>query len=378
MFTIPLSDIIARIKEKTTFSDAEIKKKIDEKMESLSGLVSEEGAAHIVANELGIKLFDPNVKLKIKNVLSGMRSVELSAKVLKRYETKQFSSNGRNGQLASVLLGDETGVIRAVFWNKGVDNIAGVKEGDIIKIGNAYVKDNQGRKELHLNDQSKIIINPAGETIEVQAQGAGAVRKQLKDITENDSSVEVLGTIVQVFEPRYFEVCPSCKKRTKLKDDVYICPSHGAIIPDYSYLVNVYLDDGSLNMRTVFFRDQVQKLLEVNDSQMLYYRENMHEFEPLKNNLLGTMIKAQCRVNKNAVFDRLELVANTVEINPDPMKEMAQIKEKEQLAVPEKKKDEERPSAYAPKPIKPEPVKQEGTFEDLDLEELDNIDEEFL
>jgi len=38
--------------------EAEIKGKISEKVQQLYGLVSEEGAAHIIANEYGIKIFE--------------------------------------------------------------------------------------------------------------------------------------------------------------------------------------------------------------------------------------------------------------------------------------------------------------------------------
>jgi hypothetical protein len=377
MFNIPLNEVIGRITQKTGLSEREIKAKINEKLESLSGLVSEEGAAHIVANELGIKLFDGIMTLKIKNFLAGMRNVDLTAKVIKIYDTKQFQSNGRSGQLTSVLLGDETGTIRSVFWNKAVDNIAELKENDIIKLKSGYIRDNNGRNELHLNDQTKILINPAGETITTVA-GAGYAkgeRKQLKDITEQDSNIEVLGTIVQVFEPRYFEVCPGCKKRIKMKDEVFTCVTHGAVIPDYSYLISVYLDDGTSSVRTVFFRDQVQRLFKLSDQEMISFRENPQGFEQYKTELLGTIVKIQGRINKNAVFDRLELVANNVDLNPDPEKEMQNIKIAEKLIV-EKVPMQKETTVIKQKEQKK--VETETKFAELDLEELEDIDEDFL
>ena len=50
-------ELINRIKEKG-FNDKEIERKINRKLEELSGLISREGAAHLIANELGINLFD--------------------------------------------------------------------------------------------------------------------------------------------------------------------------------------------------------------------------------------------------------------------------------------------------------------------------------
>ncbi|MEM4259641.1 MAG: OB-fold nucleic acid binding domain-containing protein [Candidatus Woesearchaeota archaeon] len=375
MFNIPVSEVIRRIREKTSLSEKEIKDKINQKLESLSGLVSEEGAAHIVANELGIKLFDTSTALKIKNVLPGMRNVDITAKVIRIYDTKQFQTNGRSGQMTSALIGDETGTIRAVFWNKAVDNIKGLKETDVIKIISGYVRDNNGRSELHINDQSKILINPGGET--VMTAGYSIIeRKLIKDLNENDSNVEVLGTIVQVFEPRFFEICPSCKKRIKLKDDVFVCNTHGAVIPDYSYLISIYLDDGTSNIRTVFFRDQVQRLFNLSDTELIEFRENIQGFEQYKNELLGTIIKIRGRVNKNAVFERYELVVNYVDLNPDPEKEIENIR----ISKPQKEikdTDEYTDQKKLLKDNEKTPV-SDISFAELDLEELENIDDDFL
>ncbi len=66
MINIPLNQIIAEIKDKTGLSEDEINKKINEKLKQLSDLISKEGAAHIIANELDVKLVETAKKLKIR------------------------------------------------------------------------------------------------------------------------------------------------------------------------------------------------------------------------------------------------------------------------------------------------------------------------
>ncbi len=75
MLKIPKDKIIEKIKEKTGLSDKEISTKIKDKLDLLSGLISEEGAAIIIANELGVKVFEDGGKQDIKNVVGGMRNV---------------------------------------------------------------------------------------------------------------------------------------------------------------------------------------------------------------------------------------------------------------------------------------------------------------
>ena len=200
-----------QIKEKILtsglISKEDLDKKIQAKLDSLSGLVSEEGAAHIVANELGIKLWDASAKLQVKNILAGMRNVEVTGKITAKYEAREFKTDKREGQVASFMLGDETGTIRTVLWNNLVSEYhAKMNQGDVVRLLGAYAKDNQGRLELHMNDRSKLQINPEGVQVSVVASYTekSAVRKALKELAEGDQNVEILATIVQVFEPRFF------------------------------------------------------------------------------------------------------------------------------------------------------------------------------
>ena len=173
MIKIPSDEIIGKIGQQTGLSKADIDSKIEKKMEQLSGLISREGAAHIIANEMGVKLLDagPSGAMQIKSIMPGMKSVETVGKVQQVYEVRNFNSKGREGKVGSFLMGDETGNIRVVLWNDQVTNMQSLKEGHVVKLIDAYSKDNNGRKELHINDRSKFVVNPLG--IIVNALGVG-------------------------------------------------------------------------------------------------------------------------------------------------------------------------------------------------------------
>ena len=54
MIKIPFEEMISKVQEKSKLGEAEIRLKIDQKLTQLSGLISKEGALHIIANELGV------------------------------------------------------------------------------------------------------------------------------------------------------------------------------------------------------------------------------------------------------------------------------------------------------------------------------------
>jgi hypothetical protein len=340
MINLPLNESIERISKKTGLSADEVNQKIKAKLKQLSGLISEEGAAYIVANELGVKLFEPGEALQIKNIMPGMRNVDVTAKVVQKYDLREFNSERGPGKVASMLIGDDTGVMRVTMWHKQAELVNQLKEGDIVKIVGGYVRENNGRRELHLNEMSKVIINPKGVEISVKPYTpAVANRKKISEITENDSGVELLATIVQVFDINFFEVCPQCNKRARLREEGFMCPTHGKVAPDFNYVLNIYLDDGSDNMRVVLWRDQVEQLLGLGRDQVLSFKDDLSKFEPFKTELLGNIIKVQGRANKNQTFDRIELVASKIDKNPDPEAELGKLKEEGAKAAANPKPD---------------------------------------
>ena len=310
-------EAVAKIKENSNMSKEEIDSSVSAKLDQFAGLVSKEGAAHILANELGIKLIDASAqtsKIKINNLVAGMQNVEVLTKILAIYPAKQFSTGGRTGQVGSMMLGDETGNVRAVLWNEQANKLSLMNKGDILKLQSVYVKENRNSSlELHANVRSQLVMNPPGESVEAKEFKRETPRKKLGELADTDSWVEVLGTVIEVFDLKFFEVCSQCGKRAKPENNSYICAQHGAVTPAYSYLVNIFLDDGSAAIRTVFFRESAQKFLKKSDEELLAFREAPEAFEAVKNESLGSFLKLNARVNKNEMFNRLELVANGVE-----------------------------------------------------------------
>jgi replication factor A1 len=319
---LPLNEIIDRIKESTTLTQEDIEEKIRKKTDQLSGLISKEGAAQIIANELGVKLYKLEGAVKIDKIVGGMKTIETVGKITRKFDINTFNTaDGKQGKVGSLVIADDTGSIRVTFWHDMTDKLSLVKEGDIVKVADAYVKLNNNKAEIHMNERSRFHINPEGETIGAVKEYTSR-RKQIKDLMENDENVEVLATIVQAYEPRFFEICPDCNRRVKLVDGKYICNNHNSVIPNFSYVMNVHLDDGSGNVRAVCFKNQAKALLGKEDSQMLIYKDNPAMFEDIKQELLGTFVRMIGRVTKNSMFDRLEFVSQLVFPNPSAKEEL--------------------------------------------------------
>lgn len=363
-------EIIKLIQENSSLSEEEVNSKVNDKLNQLSGLISKEGAAHIIANELGVNVAQnaapaggSEQKLKINKIMAGMRNVETVGKIVQKYEIREFNANGRQGKVGNFLLGDDSGVMRVVLWNELTDLMEKFNEGDVVKISSAYSRNNNGRAELHLNNMSKFEINPENETVS-EVKTMSFDRKKISELEEGNNNIEVLGTIVQAFEPRFFEVCPDCNKRARPAEEGYACPVHGNVNPDYSYVFNVFLDDGSDNIRIVCFKNQMQSLLEKSHEDILVYKDDINTFESVKHELLGKMLKIQGRVVKNEMFDRLEIISSRVFINPDASEELKKTSNVEDVPV-------SVPEASTEEVVEPQPIPES----DVNFENASNISE---
>jgi replication factor A1 len=324
MIKITTEEIIQKIKEKTSYNEEAINEMINKKVKQLSGLITREGAARIVANELGVPLFNNfSGKLKIKNILSGMRDVETVGVVKQNFGVKPFSTHNREGKLASLIIADETGSIRVVLWNEIAEQASKIKVGDTLKIKAGYVRDNNNSKEIHLNERSKIIINPPDEKVEEVKYELN--RKTISELSENDRDVELRATIVQVFEPKFYSVCPECGKKLTLSEAGMVCEQHGVVKAQEAYVINLMIDDGTGIIRMVCFKEQVLKLLNKSEEDLILLKDSPDKFDEIRRELLGTEIIASGRTTLNKMFGRIEFVADKIKL-PDYREEAEKLK----------------------------------------------------
>ena len=325
MYKIPLADIKAKLIHSGKITAVELETRMKEKINELSGLITEEGAAHILANEFGIELFNAETgQLKIKEIYAGMRNISTVGKVVRKYEKREFVKEDRTGKVASLMLGDETDSIRVVFWNSQVDEWEKLQENDVIAIENAYVRENRENKEIHINDKSKIKLSSADISAVKVPSRTPFERKSIAQLQPGEEGVEVMATIVQVFDPRFFSICSQCGKKATESGSGYNCVEHGTVQPTISYVLNATLDDGSSTIRGVFFRNQANHLIGKTEEEMAVYRENMAAFEHVKTDLLGEQFKVKGRVKQNEYFGRLEFNAQIVE-KANPEEELARL-----------------------------------------------------
>jgi ssDNA-binding replication factor A large subunit len=307
-----LNELLQKIIEKTGLPQDEIQKKIIEKQRELSNLVSKEGAAYIIAKELGLDVF-PKTKrrLEIKNVVPKIRELKLTARVIKVFEPRKFEKNGKKGKVASIILGDETGTIRLSLWDNQTDIIESLKPGMAIETFGAYTReDGLGGVEMRLGNRGGIRILEQSElpALENLQKPAEKGRKNIVELKEGETA-EIRASLVQLFETSiFYEICPQCGSRVVKEGSDFKCAEHGKVEPTKTIVLSGIIDDGTGNLRAVFFRDVALQLIGMDIKKALENEDSF--FENL--NVLGKEFIMVGKTRRNKMFNRLEFVVNSV------------------------------------------------------------------
>jgi replication factor A1 len=294
--------ILEKIAKASGFSKAEIERRIEAKRAKLSGLISQDGAAQVVAAELGVNF--ENEKLKIEELLPGMRKVNVVGKVIKIFPVRAFKTqkNGE-GKVCNLLLADETSNIKVVLWDTNHISLIeteDLKENSVVEITNASMRDN----EMHLGSFSGLklseeIINSV-QTERVSHE-KNIVEFKIGDVTS------VRAFIVQSFEPRFFEVNKETGRKITEEDKLK------GVASEKRALINLVIDDGTETIRTVLFHENL-KQIGLNDledlEKTIYQRED----------LLGKEFIFSGNVRRNNFFNNEEFIVDSVKpVNLDEL-----------------------------------------------------------
>ncbi len=293
--------LVDRIAKAAGLEREVVVEKVEAKKAKLSGLISKEGAAQIIAAELGISFEDED--LKISELIGGLRKVNVVGKIMNIFPVREFEKNDRKGKVANFILADETGSTRVVLWDVNhielIENES-IKVGDVVEIRNGSTRDS----EIHLSSFGEL---KKSEVVMDEVKNAPAVSEATLDEARQGMVLKSRGVVVQVFQPRFYSVCPTCNKKGMMEDDIFKCAEHGIVEKIDKAILNFVIDDGTESMRVVMFSDQIKALVPEEDLK------DEVKAAAFRDDLLGTEIYLSGRVNRNQLFNNLEIVANLVE-----------------------------------------------------------------
>jgi replication factor A1 len=302
--------------------------KIKDKVRMASGLVSEEGAAYLLASEYGINLCSSPIEefIKIKNITEEVLGINVIGRILRIFPVRTFQrQDGRQGKVVNVILQDDTGIIRTSFWDKDANLITSGKfnVGDVIKIIDCYAKKNNlGQIELRVSRRSRIMACK-DTNLEIPSKTTRYTKGTIISLDENSLGKfkEIKASLVQIF-PRitFFYLCTEC--RTSVAEGE-CCRIHNTQYLKPSVAISGFIDDETGVMKVVFFGQCAETLMGLSaedarkiDKDLLIERINEN---------LGKEFIIRGKIAKDEYFNSLEIHAIYVDRNINYAKEAEKL-----------------------------------------------------
>lgn len=316
---MPLEEILNELIKRTGSSREELLEKVNKKYEELSGLITKEGAAYLVARELGINIVNESKRrVEIRNIVDGLKNINLIGRVFRISNITEFRrSDASTGKVVNLYIGDSTGYVKLPLWDDQVKVVEeeSIKLGDVIQVSNCLARENNfGELEISLGRYGS--IRQVEETPELPSVDT-LVNKFLVSKFERSNisnltlgNFEVKGNIVQVFKGDFlFYTCSLCGDTLKEVDGKFSCSEHDDVDVSENLVISCVIDDGTGDIRAVFFRELAKRLCGMSTEE-LRTKDKEERYELIKEKLLGRELILSGRVKKSRMSDRLEMIVN--------------------------------------------------------------------
>jgi len=317
---VSTEEILIELTKSTKLPREGLVEKIEKKQNDMAGLISFEGAAYLIARELGIDLLEKvRRELQIKNIVPGLKKVNVCGRIFRISPIIEFKKqNGNSGRVVNLFVGDATGHIRLPLWNDQVKLVEeeSVKIGDTIQITNGFAKENiYGDVEVSLGKfgnvrQIEDSTFPPVDELMKRAFASGTERATISSLVAGD--FEIKGNVVNIFRGSFlFRVCPICGRSLADKEGKFVCLEHGEVEPNMNIVISTVVDDGTDDIRVVFFRSQAEKVLGLSANE-LSKLELEERYRLIKEKILGKELVLFGKVKKNNISGSLEMIVNEV------------------------------------------------------------------
>ncbi len=278
-------EVVKKIVEETGKTNTEVLEMIYKKQEEYNNLISDVGAAYLVAKEFGIDVKSTanfTKEIKIKDLFGGLNSIRLKVKVLKIFPINTFKKEDGEGRVMNILVGDETGTARLVLWNEQIDDFK-FKEGSSIEIINAYTKERNGMTEIRIGMYG--IIREYDGEIEVKDTSIPKeyVEKKIAEMVFPEENIKVNAYIQKIFYKNpIIYYCRECSKVYETET----CKDHGKINP--IIVISGIMEDETSNIVFNMFTRTVESFLNTNKEEIIKLIENKgyDEFYKILENML--------------------------------------------------------------------------------------------
>ncbi len=185
-------------------SKEEILTQLEAERTKYGGLLGDETLLRLIAAKLGVQVQQNTFgncgsgSISSGRLFRGLYDVNVSGRLMAVFAAKTFQGQEKSGKFATLMLGDDDGLLRVVLWNDKAELVerGELKAGQTVRFLHGYTRDDRyGKTELHLGDKAQVEVLPE------EKSGVPPVEKftqKIGDLNSNSGNVHICGSVKAV------------------------------------------------------------------------------------------------------------------------------------------------------------------------------------
>jgi replication factor A1 len=190
-------------------SQDQLMERLEAERTKTGGLLEDETLLRLLAAKLGVDVqqnsFQNCNTLSSGKLFSGLYDVCVAGRLVAIFPVKTFQGETNSGKFATLMLGDNDGLLRVVLWNEKAELIerGELKSGQAVRLLHGYTKnDRYGKTELHMSSKSLIELQPDAKTEDYPS--IEKFTAKIASLSRNSGNVNIIGTIKAVYGKNSF------------------------------------------------------------------------------------------------------------------------------------------------------------------------------
>ena len=203
-------DLIDEIQARNPLiTQAQIFERLEAERARTGGLLGDETLLRLIAAKFGVQVtqnsFQNSGVLTSNQLFAGLYDVTVAGRLIAVFPAKTFQGQEKSGKLATLMLGDNDGLLRVVLWNEKAELVekGELKAGQAVRLMHGYTREDRfGKTELHLGNKSLIELQPEDKNIEYPS--IEKFTSKISTLNCNSGNVHLNGTVKAVLGKNTF------------------------------------------------------------------------------------------------------------------------------------------------------------------------------
>jgi replication factor A1 len=197
-------DLISEIQAKNPqISQVQLMERLEEERARTNGLLGDETLLRLIAAKLGIQVqqssFQNSGTISSGKLFAGLYDVNIAGRLIAVFPVKTFQGEEKSGKFATLMIGDNDGLLRVVLWNEKAELVekGDLKAGQAVRLLHGYTRvDRYGKTELHLGTKSLIELQPLEKS---EIPPIERFTTKISALNAHSGNVHVAGTVKAVY-----------------------------------------------------------------------------------------------------------------------------------------------------------------------------------